>query len=307
MPLRCEPLGQGGAKIIYPEDDLDLERLALEEIRELFRSAGVLLFRGFGADAWRMKCFAEQLSSRFNRDQSRSAVDGCGGLVYLVTEGMGYVEPHSEQANSPFRPDAIWFCCVTPAAKGGETLFWDGVRVWEEFSPALKRLFTSKKLRFFQRYPAERWKQFLGEGSTLEDAQRLLDAAPGASYHLAPDQSIYLEYVCSAVVQTKYGGYPAFANSLLLEHRTLKRRFSSSANHAEGESLAAQLMSFNDGSSIPESVIEEVTEVIASLTEEIRWQAGDLVMIDNSRFLHGRNAFQDARRQLYSSCSFLNF
>ena len=43
-----------------------------------------------------------------------------------------------------------------------------------------------------------------------------------------------------------------------------------------------------------------------SLTQEILWQAGDLVMIDNSR-LDDCRAFNDNRRRLFALLSYLNF
>lgn len=291
MNIKSEPFGTGSARIIYNSDNRDILQLPVEEIKELIKSNGVLLFRGFGTDAWQMKMFAGQFSSRFNRDRLRPPVSGSNGYVQKVTEGMGYVEPHSEQANSPFRPDAIWFCCTTPSADGGETLFWDGVRLWQELSQELKQLFSSKKLRFFQRYSADKWQLFLGEGSTLTDAQRALDGVKGVSYFISDDQSIYLEYVCPAVVKTKYGHQDAFANSLL----------------SERQNTLGELMTFDDGSPIPETAVCEIRETMEGLTEEISWQAGDLAVIDNSRFLHGRNPFTDRQRQLFSCLSFLNF
>ncbi len=286
-----EPFGSGSAKIIHNRNGQSVLDLPVDEVRELFKSSGALLFRDFGVDPEQMKAFADQFSYKFNRDRLRPPVEGSDGFVQMVTEGMGYVEPHSEQANSPFRPDAIWFCCGTPAEQGGETLYWDGVRLWDEFSPELRKLFSTKKLRFFQRYTPDKWKLFLGPGSTLDDARRSLDDVEGLSYFVSEDDSIYLEYVCSAVVRTKYGEQEAFVNSLL----------------SERENTLGELMSFDDGTEIPDDVIGEVTEAVNRRTEEIPWQPGDLAFIDNWRYMHGRNPYTDKRRKIYSSLSFLNF
>ena len=286
-----EPFGSGSARMVENRNGQTILDLPVEEVRELFKSSGALLFRDFGVDPGQMKTFADQFSYKFNRDRLRPPVEGSDGFVQMVTEGMGYVEPHSEQANSPFRPDAIWFCCGIPAAEGGETLYWDGVRLWNEFSPELRKLFSTKKLRFFQRYAPDKWQLFLGPGSTLEDARRSLDGVEGISYYVSEDDSIYLEYVCSAVVKTKYGNQEAFVNSLL----------------SERENTLGELMSFDDGTEIPEDVIGEVTELVNRRTEEIPWQPGDLAFIDNWRYMHGRNPYTDKRRKIFSSLSFLNF
>lgn len=97
-----------------------------------------------------------------------------------------------------------------------------------------------------------------------------------------------MEYKFSAVVKTKYSNEDAFANSLLLQYGKGKVKFA-------------------DNSLIPETAINEIKQVMNQFTGEIAWQPGDLVMIDNSRFLHGRRAFQDSRRQIFSTLSWLNF
>lgn len=286
-----EPFGNSGAKMINNVERQGLVDLPVDTIRELFKSAGVLVFRGFDVDPHSMKKFAERFSSRFNRDRLRPPVEGSDGFVQKVNEGMGYAQPHSEQADSPFRPDAIWFCCTTPASEGGQTLYWDGVRLWDQLDPGLKSLFREKKLRFFHRYGPELWKLFLGPGAVLADAKRALEGIEGVSYFVAADESIYLEYVCSAVIKTRYGHEDAFTNSLLSERKN----------------TLGELMTFDDGTPISESVITEIKRTMDGLTEEISWLPGDLAFIDNSRFLHGRNAFTDPRRQIFSCLSFLDF
>lgn len=288
----AQRLGSSSTLVIDNESPVgSIFDLPEDGVKQLFKSAGVLLFRGFDVDALEMKAFAGRFSSRFNRDRLRPQVDGSGGLVQLVNEGMGYAEPHSEQANSPFRPDAIWFCCETPPDAGGETFVVDGVEVWRELDDDLKALFATKKIRFFQRYTADRWKLFLGPDADLHDVRRSLEGREGVSYHVAEDDSVYLEYLCSAVVKTKYGHEDAFVNSLLTER----------------ENTLGDLMSFDDGTPITSAMAKRVKCTMARATETIAWEPGDLAMIDNTRFLHGRNAFTDTRRRIYSCLSFLDF
>jgi alpha-ketoglutarate-dependent taurine dioxygenase len=289
--MRIETPEPGGATLIHAEPGESLMELPDTEIHALFNQAGALLFRGYAAGPDLMHAFAGRFSTRFNRDRLRPPVAGSDGYVQEVTEGMGYVEPHSEQANSPFRPDAIWFCCETPAAEGGETLLWDGVELWQRLAPDLRELFRAKRLRFFQRYPADRWQLFLGDDAVLADAERALSGRDDVSYFVADDQSIYMEYVCPAVVATRRDGAEAFANSLL----------------SERSNTLGELMTFDDGSAITDDLVAAIEAAMAPLTVPIAWQPGDLAFIDNTRFLHGRNPYTDVRRRIYSSLSFLNF
>lgn len=286
--IETDKLLTSSAKLIQNKTAQSILQVSVEQTLSNFKSFGVLLFQGFGVDYEQMKVFAEKFSSRFVLDKDRPIVDPRNKYVTLVNPGMHYVSPHCENANSPFRPDVIWFCCGVPASQGGETLYWDGVRVWKELDEEIKQLFIAKKIKFFQKFPSADWKRFLGLGSTLADVERTLNGIPGLSYKINEDQSISIEYVCSAVVKTKYDHQDAFANSLIAEYKNPKG-----------------VVTFADGSLIPSTVINQIQQVMNNLTEVIPWQSGDLVMIDNSRFLHGRRSFADRKRKIYSLLSYM--
>lgn len=282
-------LGSNTGKIIESNGTgSDIFQLSITEIRELFKSCGLILFRGFAVHQQEFKKFAEQFSSKFVRDDVKIRTDSSDGAIHLVDEGMGYIAPHAEGATTPLRPDAVWFCCAVPAADGGETLFWDGVQVWSELSEKSKQLFLTKKNKFIHNIPVANWKHFLGKNATLADVEKALNSFEGVKYTINDDQSVTLAYVCSAVVKTKYGNEDSFANGIVNEQRTRK-------------------VFFEDDSPIPEAAIDEIKAVMDRLTVAISWQSGDLVMIDNSRFLHGRQAFTDSRRQILFANSMLNF
>ncbi|MEH2082679.1 MAG: TauD/TfdA family dioxygenase [Nostoc sp.] len=286
MTIQIDSLETSTKKIIYSDKCKDILSLSVAEIQELFKSSGILLFRGFGVTHEQMKAFSKQFSSRFTRETNRTRVDSREGFVSLVAQGTHFIEPHCENANTPFRPDAVWFCCGVPPAQGGETLFCDGVQVWEQLSEESKQLFLSKKIRFDFIYSAEQWKHFLGAEATLANVKQMLEGLEGVSYFINEDESVSFAYACPAVIKTKYSNQDAFANNIL---------------------NAKESVFFENGSPIPDTIISEIEEVTDRLTEEIQWQVGDLVMIDNSRFLHGRRSFSDNQRLIFSIFSYLNF
>ncbi|WP_235595918.1 TauD/TfdA family dioxygenase [Mastigocoleus testarum] len=286
--MEIAPLSTSSAKLIHNKTSQSILQLPVEETLDDFKVSGVLLFRDFGIDYEQMKTFAEKFSSRFVLDKDRPIVDPRNKFITLVDPGMHYVSPHCENANSPFRPDVIWFCCAVPAERSGETLFWDGVRVWKELSQELQELFIAKKIRFLQKFPAADWKRFLGSGATLTDVKRMLNNIPGLNYKINEDQSVSIEYICSAVVKTKYGHQDAFANSLIAEYKNPRG-----------------IVTFEDASPIPSTLIDQINQVMNNCIEVISWKPGDLVMIDNSRFLHGRRSFSDRKRRIYSLLSYL--
>jgi len=40
-------------------------------------------------------------------------------------------------------------------------------------------------------------------------------------------------------------------------------------------------------------------------TDEISWQDGDVAVIDNSRFMHGRRKIEDSQRRLHAALSYI--
>ena len=145
------------------------------------------------------------------------------------------------------------------------------------------------------------------------------------NYFIRNAQSIHLEYICSAVVRTGSSGEEAFANSIIPWFQKQGRREKMNSYFLEmyngstfrkffgdlPKFLVAYLRAkpqrviFKDGSLIPGPVVDEINTVMDRLTETILWQSGDMMMIDNLRFLHGRRALEDARQRIFSHLSYL--
>ncbi len=284
--MTAELLKNSSGNIIFNDTGQDIMELPVAKVLEDFKSFGMLMFRGFDVNYEKMKGFAEQFSSTFMGQYSRPIVDLNNQFITLVDSGMHYIAPHCENANSPFRPDVVWFCCAVPAAEGGETLFWDGVEVWKAMSAELRALFVGHKVRYVQKFIASHWQQFLGASATIDDVKKMLEGVGGLSYKINQDESLILEYICSPVVKTKYGEQEAFANSIISEYRNPRG-----------------IVTFANGSAIPVKVINEIQKIMDNLTGLIPWMSGDLVMIDNSRFLHGRKSFNDGRRRIVTLLS----
>ncbi|MBL0000846.1 MAG: TauD/TfdA family dioxygenase [Sphingomonadales bacterium] len=53
---------------------------------------------------------------------------------------------------------------------------------------------------------------------------------------------------------------------------------------------------YGDRSVILPEIVARVNDVFNSLTHEMRWQRGDVIILDNLRFAHGRMPFKGARR-----------
>jgi hypothetical protein len=54
-----------------------------------------------------------------------------------------------------------------------------------------------------------------------------------------------------------------------------------------------------DVTPIPADIVDELRRIEAEVTLDVPWRPGDVLIVDNTRFLHGRRAFSDLRREIY--------
>jgi hypothetical protein len=82
-------------------------------------------------------------------------------------------------------------------------------------------------------------------------------------------------------LSSRYGGHDAFINSFVL---ALDNPFYG--------------MTFEDGKPIPREVKRSVRAIAKLIALPLPWQAGDFVLVDNSRVMHGREAYKDPARSI---------
>jgi alpha-ketoglutarate-dependent taurine dioxygenase len=283
--METAPLGRSTARLVLPAPDRDLGALDVAAVRELFKSAGVLLFRYFDVDVERFRAFTKLFASCFVLDMGASKTLGAAGdYVQSIVPAGSPQELHSENARSPGRPDILWFYCRQPAERGGETTICDGVQLWQALGEATKKFFLTRKLKYAGWTPNPVWR----EGLRLFFLDAVDHASmAGATYRFNADESVTLEYVTSAVVKPRHVAQRAFTNSIVGPYPST--------------------VSMEDGSPIPPAILDEIRRSHAQLTDEIPWRAGDVAMIDNWRFLHGRRGFEDKRREVLSAMVLANF
>lgn len=283
--MKTQSLNPNSGMIVYREDEVDVLSLDHLKAQELFKSSGMLLFRGFQMSLRLFRSFVDRFTSQYWLDYGNSKKTLTpGDFIQSVTVSNHSIELHCENGIIPQQPDIIWFYCVAPAVKGGETVFCDGVRVWKHLSQPTRQMFLSHKVKHASTTPRE---LYLGEDKIV--VLRIGDFKfAGTTYRFNDDESVTMEYITSAVKRTKYGSELAFVNSLIGPY----------LNHK---------VTFEDGSEISDEIFGEIRRLYKDLTQPIHWQAGDLAMIDNTRYMHGREAFNDNQRDIYTLMSMANF
>ncbi|GBE94704.1 TauD/TfdA family dioxygenase [Nostoc cycadae] len=259
---------------------LDLNKA---EIISLFKYYGVLLFRGFTTDTSIFREFTNLFSTDFldyaGGAFNRRVING-DKTILSVNDYQFDIKLHGEMYYQKQIPLMLWFFCAHPASENGETTICDGRQFFAALSDELKSLFLQKKLKLTVLMDKAEWQK-----KYKTDDINTLKEICNQNYtylHIYPDKSICIEYIFFAVSTSKCGKYQAFINSLL---PTMQ--------------LNPQVLKFEDDSEIPAEVIAELNLIAEKLTTNITWQRGDILMIDNTRIMHGRRAFTDDKREIY--------
>lgn len=263
-----------------------IEAVGPEVVRDLFHRHGAILLRGFPLDLDGFRAFTDQwcISSVFNESPDRRLLDATHN-IQSVNGGSDAFPLHPELSREPWKPDVCFFFCLEPPVSGGETTVCDGAEIVRRLPQDVRDAMATRRLLYVQPAAAETLSYWLGT-ATPSDAQ--LAAVPaGCPYRFVRSRAGIVRVFSRPLLhRTRFGNALAFGNFLLFARDYLG------------------LPSFpvlDDGQRVPDAWMDAVRAAAEPITAPIPWQRGDLVMIDNSRVMHGRRAIVDADTRLIAS------
>ncbi|BBP76217.1 hypothetical protein PHLH7_23210 [Pseudomonas sp. Ost2] len=269
--------------------------LGKTELYELLGHYGVVLFRNCTHNAEDFSAFVRQHSSRLSLDPARVMV---GGAAQLVDAGRDAVGLHCENGNSPFWPDITWFYCQEAPRKGSQTTLCDGERVLAKLSPQCREFFELNPIRYSRTVAGDKWRRLVCHYSStlsdpaavvIDDLLQVIGDDPRTQISFNPtDDSIHYAFTTSAILVSEFSRRPAFANSIL----------------GPSFNYEAPVIDTLSGLPIPGEFLVEIAAVTAQETYPVGWRDHDMVMIDNRRVMHGRQAIVDDRRRIFNALSY---
>lgn len=279
---------------LTPDDSsetlLDLDAL---EIERLYKRHGALLFRGFPFDVDIFRLLTQKFCTHsvFNNSTNRSVVDK-GNHIQSVNRGPGGITLHPEMAREPYKPDVCWFACISPARTGGETFICDGVELAKNMTPDVFRALESRRL-LYNRKATQQDISFWLETDQPSD-EELANPPAGCPYEFWRNgNQIDCCFSAPALHKPMFANDLAFGNFLLLARQSLKLK---------------SYPVFEDGSIIPDGLVADLIKTADNIKEPVAWQANDVLMLDNTRFMHGRNKIEDPdNRNIVTYFGFLRF
>lgn len=279
---------------IAPERDgetlFDLDRTT---IRQLYMDHGALLFRGFplDTDIFSMLTGNWCTHSVVNDSHGRDVVDEEKG-IQTVNTGEASFPLHPELAREPWKPDVCFFACLQPPQKGGETTICDGTTVVRKLPRAVRSALESHRLRYTKPATPEELEYWLGSAEPGADA--LANPPADCPFEFFERKGRMMRsFTRPTLHRTMFSDAPCFGNFLLFARYQNKQR---------------HFPVFEDGSQVPDALVARIKRTSDRATVPVKWQTGDLLMLDNTRFMHGRRPIRNTEeRSIITYFGFLDF
>ncbi|SMY09265.1 TauD/TfdA family dioxygenase [Flavimaricola marinus] len=270
-----------------------------ETLQSLLTKHGTILFQGFNTTTEEFDVITDKLGTDYMNYKGGGYVrkttgeeDGKTMLSTSTTLEKGKIKPmtmplplHAEMFYTDKRPLLLWFYCVTPAEKDGQTTIGDGVAIYKRLSQKWKDLLAEKRLMYLRSYPDGIW-QNIYQTDDIEVARGFCHDS-GMTTEVDADNTLHTTYLTTAIPKTRWGGHTAYINSamtVVMQEGTDREKLSS--------------IRLEDGERLPREMIKEIVDIQSDLIIELEWQSGDFVLLDNSRTMHGRRGFEDTRRNV---------
>lgn len=285
MPEFSRPYLRQPLTLVQAAVDETLDAINAARIIENLRDSAVLV-RGCRPNLLAFNAFAKQFCtvSVFNESPNRLVLDGENNIqsVNLGTEPFPL---HPELSREPWKPDICFFHCINAPHEGGETTYCDGVDLLRRLPADVRTALENRSLLYVQPAPPAILEYWLGT-SHPDDA--LLAKPPShCPYQFRRfGTSIVRYFTYPALHKTLLSDELAFGNFLLFARYYL---------HLDRIPL------FEDGSVVPDWIVDAIQEAAKPITFNTDWQAGDILILDNSRFMHGRNIIVEAGDRLIAS------
>ncbi|WP_071189195.1 non-ribosomal peptide synthetase [Trichormus sp. NMC-1] len=277
---------------------------------ELFKH-GAILFRGFDVKSVsEFENFAQTISPNLFAEYGDLPRTDEGGKVYGSTPYPAdkAILFHNESSHLHSFPLKIWFYCVQPAEKGGETPIVDCRKAYQLLSPQLREKLATKQLMYVRNYAEGldvSWQNFFQTTDKKEVENYCRQAK--IEFEWYNDNNLVTRQIRSALAVHPKTGEPVFFNQIQLHHISyLDTDVRESLLSIFGESKLPRNVYFGDGTPITEAEIAEINAVYQQSQTSFPWQKGDIIMLDNMLAAHARNPYLGERKIVVAMAEMIN-
>jgi len=286
-----------------------LRSIDLQALTAAFKRDGAVLLRGFRAAVDDFVWLTGALCDDFSTYRGggfrwgpldRDSIGGDPTVMTVTGSGQGWPIPlHGEMYYLQQRPAMLWFYCQRAPAHDGQTTLCDGERALAAISERTRSWLRNSNIKYVRELTREEWPLTFATDDPEELARVCRDNGMRLVMH--EDGSIATEFVCAPVVHPRGRDTEALINNIVQMY-TIEWAFTSGWVKRHMPQLprdrSPMVVRMEDGTKVPSPVFDELQAAFETLTVNVDWQESDVLMIDNTRFLHGRREATDPNRSI---------
>jgi alpha-ketoglutarate-dependent taurine dioxygenase len=266
-----------------------------------------LLFRGFEidglADFRRVSLAVDPTLVRYTEPATPRTEHE--DRIYESSEYPSYhsIHLHSELSYTYAWPlQALFHCAVAPAV-GGETPLGDNRTILAGLDPRVRERFVRLGVTYLRNY-GEGLKVPWQKVFATDDPRMVEDYCrrnPPMRMEWKPDGGLRTRSIRPAVTPHPLTGEPMWFNQAHIFHiGSLGATVAEDLLATFGEEGLPVHAFYGDGTRIGDADLAEVFRMLEASKVSVPWRQGDVLLADNVRMSHGRNAFEGARQILVS-------
>ncbi len=272
---------------------------------------GAILFRGFNTNSVKdFENFAEAVCPELFGEYGDLPREELGGKVYGSTPYPAdkAILFHNESSHMHSYPMKIWFYCVQPAEERGETPIVDCRQVYQLLNAEIKEKFAQKALMYVRNYTDGldvSWQNFFHTTDKTE-VEKFCDRN-GIKWEWKADGGLKTQEIRQAIAQHPKTKEWVFFNQIQLHHIAyLDSSVRESLLSLFNEANLPRNVYYGDGTTIEQSVINEVTSAYQQSKITFPWHKGDILMLDNMLVAHARNPYTGKRKIVVAMGEIIN-
>lgn len=238
-------------------------KIKKKEIEKIFLTNGLVILRNFNFNEDNFYAFVKQFTKTFSTDANRREKTKKKEINHVDT-GYKKMSLHSEASFAPSWPEILWFFGKKISKKYGETTLCCGNELWESLNQETKKFLKSNLLKFK-----------IKSDLKLKLKNKIWDLNKIGVFNERIDKNGFLNYehIKFSINKNKYNQKIYLSSHILYEN-------------TDPTILSMKLI--ND-KKIPIKFLKEIKNKSKLLTYFHKWKKNDVLMVDNKKFMHGRN------------------
>lgn len=221
-----------------------------------------------------------------------------GGKTLTATEypSPRTIQPHSEMAYMTTWPRYVAFHSLVVAEEGGETTICNVDKVTQALGDRILPFAEKGVLyrRTFQRGVDIPWQKAF-QTEDRADVQEVADRN-GMRIEWLDGDALVTTHYAQGTVKGEDGRPLYFSQAHLFHETAIDPAAREQIIQVFGRERLPRQAFYGDGSPISDADVQAVRDAFDSALTGMKWKAGDVLILDNMRYAHGRMPFKGARR-----------